>query len=128
MNRKKAEELTAVIVRGLEEFEETLQKFIDGVGWDAMGYGTLREWWDAHIKSARLGPVLRTKVLAQFAAEQESLPKAQRESQRALGARVGAHRDTVSGRNLQDPPKAEVPPISDLASRRRPSQNDRFGR
>lgn len=100
--RAKAREIA--LVNTLGKFGDECRWFVANRVWELLGYGTFYAWWTERITPVidemglQPGPEMSQLAIETIKKEQESLPSAQRLSQRAIAATVGASDWKVRGR------------------------------
>lgn len=93
LTRKQAEVLQGKIVKGIEALEANLLRFVEGKGWEPLGFGSFLAWWDATVISVRVGPAIRAVVVHEL---QQPDPQTGRQlTDREAAERLGVDKDTV---------------------------------
>ena len=93
MNLAEATRLQDAIIRGIQELESNLTKFIDGQGWVPLGFMSFLEWWDTKIVSMRLGSAIRAVVVSELSAPDPITYRTL--TDREIATRLGVGKDTV---------------------------------
>ncbi len=110
-----AADLEARILAGLADAQEAYEEFVATEGWLERGYDSFGEWWSSTVvptmRALSMRPTreIAARVDEQLRVDNESLPPAQRYTQRDRAELTGLSRETI-----QDRDKAERTPTPDL--------------
>lgn len=93
LSRQEAQNLENQIIKGIEALEQNLLRFVEGRGWEPLGFKSFLAWWDDRVVSVRVGPAIRAVVVRELQAPD---PETQRKlTDRETAERLGVTPATV---------------------------------
>jgi len=109
LSRQEAQNLENQIIKGIEALEQNLLRFVEGRGWEPLGFKSFLAWWDDRVVSVRVGPAIRAVVVRELQAPDPETNK--KLSDRETAKRLGTSMATVqrdAGRLPQPKPKGRA--------------------